>query len=86
MKKFVTQQQQLFITKTENEFVKQVKRNALNSIWKYRISFFFSVEEFENLDSDAVIYKLVGPVLIKQELDEGKETVEKRLVYCEGEL
>jgi len=25
MKKFVTQQQQLFITKTENEFVKQVK-------------------------------------------------------------
>jgi hypothetical protein len=26
MKKFVTQQQQLFITKTENEFVKQVRR------------------------------------------------------------
>jgi chaperonin cofactor prefoldin len=33
-----------------------------------------------------VIYKLVGPVLVKQELGEGKETVEKRLVYCEGEL
>ncbi|CAF1287102.1 unnamed protein product [Rotaria sordida] len=65
MKKFMTQQQQLFITKTENEFVKQ---------------------EFENLDSDAVIYKLVGPVLVKQELSEGNETVEKRLVYCEGEL
>jgi len=59
------QQQQLFITKTENEFVKH---------------------EFENLESDAVIYKLVGPVLIKQELTEGKETVEKRLVYCDGEL
>jgi len=65
MKKFVTQQQQLFVTKTENEFVKQ---------------------EFDNLDSEAVIYKLVGPVLVKQELGEGKETVEKRLVYCEGEL
>jgi hypothetical protein len=26
MKKFVTQQQQLFITKTENEFVKQVRK------------------------------------------------------------
>jgi hypothetical protein len=26
MKKFVTQQQQLFVTKTENEFVKQVRR------------------------------------------------------------
>ncbi len=26
MKKFVTQQQQLFVTKTENDFVKQVKR------------------------------------------------------------
>ncbi len=81
MKKFVTQQQQLFVTKTENEFVKQV-----------RIVFFklksidCFVQEFENLDSDAVIYKLVGPVLVKQELGEGKETVEKRLVYCEGEL
>lgn len=28
MKKFVTQQQQLFITKTENEFVKQVRRRV----------------------------------------------------------
>ncbi|CAF2752953.1 unnamed protein product [Rotaria sp. Silwood2] len=65
MKKFVTQQQQLFVTKTENEFVNQ---------------------EFENLDSDILIYKLIGPVLIKQELNEGKETVAKRLVYCEGEL
>ena len=27
MKKYVTQQQQLFITKTENEFVKQVTLN-----------------------------------------------------------
>jgi len=33
-----------------------------------------------------VVYKLVGPVLVKQELSEGKETVEKRLVYSEGEL
>lgn len=81
MKKFVTQQQQLFITKTENEFVKQVRKFLC--LIKRCIEFF---QEFENLDSDAVIYKLVGPVLIKQELGEGKETVEKRLVYCEGEL
>ena len=29
MKKFVTQQQQLFITKTENEFVKQVNHRFI---------------------------------------------------------
>ena len=53
-------------------------------IWKYLDQSL--LKEFENLDGDAVVYKLVGPVLIKQELSEGKETVEKRLVYCEGEL
>ncbi|CAF0926155.1 unnamed protein product [Didymodactylos carnosus] len=65
MKKYVAQQQNLYVTKTENEFVKQ---------------------EFETLEADATVYKLIGPVLIKQELSEGKETVEKRLVYCDGEL
>ena len=35
--------------------------------------------------SSNVIYKKIGPVLIKQDLDEAKETVKKRLEYIGGE-
>ncbi|KAL3807177.1 hypothetical protein ACHAXA_006032 [Cyclostephanos tholiformis] len=36
--------------------------------------------------SDSVVYKLVGPVLIKNDLDEAKETVDKRLEFISGEI
>lgn len=35
---------------------------------------------------DAVIFKQVGPVLIKNDLSEAKDTVEKRLEFITGEL
>eukprot|EP00584_Thalassiosira_punctigera_P002077 CAMPEP_0172530742 /NCGR_PEP_ID=MMETSP1067-20121228/4380_1 /TAXON_ID=265564 ORGANISM="Thalassiosira punctigera, Strain Tpunct2005C2" /NCGR_SAMPLE_ID=MMETSP1067 /ASSEMBLY_ACC=CAM_ASM_000444 /LENGTH=142 /DNA_ID=CAMNT_0013314997 /DNA_START=108 /DNA_END=536 /DNA_ORIENTATION=+ len=35
---------------------------------------------------EAVVYKQVGPVLIKNDLDEAKETVEKRLEFITGEI
>lgn len=35
---------------------------------------------------DAVIFKQVGPVLIKNELSEAKDTVEKRLEFITGEI
>ena len=38
------------------------------------------------LEEDAVVYKLVGPVLVKQDLSEAKETVDKRLKYIKSEL
>lgn len=37
-------------------------------------------------DDDAVVYKLSGPVLLKQSLVEAKENVERRIKYIEGEL
>merc|ERR1711976_119263 len=43
-------------------------------------------EEFDNLEEDAVIYKLVGPVMVKQNVDDAKANVEKRLDYIKGEL
>merc|ERR1712048_24054 len=43
-------------------------------------------EEFENLEEDAVVYKLVGPVLVKQPVDDSKDNVNKRLEYINGEL
>jgi prefoldin beta subunit len=43
-------------------------------------------EELDLLEDDAVVYKLVGPVLVKQELSEAKQTVEKRLEYIKKEM
>ncbi|KJY02267.1 prefoldin subunit 6 like protein [Zymoseptoria brevis] len=43
-------------------------------------------KEFKDLDDDAKIYKLVGPVLLKQETSEAKSTVEGRLEYIEKEI
>ncbi|KAI5361682.1 putative prefoldin beta [Septoria linicola] len=42
--------------------------------------------EFANLDDDAAIYKLVGPVLLKQDTAEAKSTVEGRLEFIGGEI
>lgn len=38
------------------------------------------------MKSDADVYKLIGPVLIKQELEEAKQNVAKRMDYISGEL
>merc|ERR1712113_441131 len=43
-------------------------------------------EEFENLEEGAIVYKLVGPVMVKQAPDDAKVNVEKRLEYIGGEL
>uniref|UniRef100_A0A3P9HYZ6 Prefoldin subunit 6 n=1 Tax=Oryzias latipes TaxID=8090 RepID=A0A3P9HYZ6_ORYLA len=43
-------------------------------------------EELDLLDSSNTIYKLIGPVLVKQDLDEAKATVTKRLEYINGEI
>ena len=43
-------------------------------------------QEFKMLDDDANVYKLVGPILAKQELSECKENVEKRLEFIEKEI
>ncbi|RLN93291.1 hypothetical protein BBJ28_00007904 [Nothophytophthora sp. Chile5] len=38
------------------------------------------------LDADAKVYKLVGPVLLKQDADEAKTNVDKRLEFINNEL
>ncbi|KAK5133031.1 hypothetical protein LTR08_008236 [Meristemomyces frigidus] len=42
--------------------------------------------EFDTLSDDANIYKLVGPVLLKQDTVEAKGTVKGRLEYIEKEV
>ncbi|CAH1271576.1 prefoldin subunit 6-like [Branchiostoma lanceolatum] len=43
-------------------------------------------EELELLETDANVYKLTGPVLVKQDLDEAKANVGKRIEYIDGEI
>ena len=38
------------------------------------------------LGDDTVVYKMMGPVLVKQELSEAKQTVSKRLDYINKEM
>ncbi|QSL64789.1 hypothetical protein MERGE_002091 [Pneumocystis wakefieldiae] len=43
-------------------------------------------KEFSILEDEAVIYKLTGPVLVRQEKSEAILNVEKRLEYIETEI
>jgi len=43
-------------------------------------------EELDLLESDAIVYKLIGPALIKQDLDDAKQNVNKRIEYISQEI
>lgn len=44
------------------------------------------VQELGRLDDSAVVYKLIGPAMIKQDLLEANTNVSKRLEYINGEV
>lgn len=50
------------------------------------ISLFFSLQELDLLEDDAPVFKLIGPVLMKQDLEEAKQNVAKRLELIEREM
>ena len=50
-----------------------------------RIMTTYFMQELELLDEDSNIYKLIGPVLIKQDPLEAKTNVKKRLEFIKGE-
>lgn len=41
--------------------------------------------EFDLHPSSDPVYKMIGPILIKQDLDEAQQTVQKRLEFIRGE-
>ena len=43
-------------------------------------------QEFKLLEDDANVFKLVGPVLVKQDLQEARANVDKRIDYIKEEL
>lgn len=44
------------------------------------------LQELDLMKGDSEVYKLIGPVLVKQELVEAKQNVAKRMDYIKGEL
>ena len=44
------------------------------------------LNELKLLGDDSAVYKLVGPVLIKQDLEEARSNVEKRLQFIGDEM
>jgi len=40
----------------------------------------------QRLDADSNVYKLIGPVLVKQDQEEAKQNVQKRIDYITTEL
>ncbi|KAI9332375.1 Prefoldin [Obelidium mucronatum] len=43
-------------------------------------------KEFDNIKDDATVYKLIGPVLVKQDRPEAAANVNKRIEYITGEI
>ncbi|KAJ3109465.1 hypothetical protein HDU96_007229 [Phlyctochytrium bullatum] len=43
-------------------------------------------KEFKELKEETPVYKLIGPVLVKQDLVEAKVNVDKRLQYIRSEM
>lgn len=44
------------------------------------------IKELDLLKEDANVYKLIGPVLVKQDLAEARANVKKRIEYISAEL
>ncbi len=62
----------------------RLEQNAVCLACKVKPS--LSVQELELLDEDSNIFKLVGPILIKQDPLEATSNVKKRLEFIKGEL
>lgn len=43
-------------------------------------------QELDLMKGDSEVFKLIGPVLVKQDLEEAKQNVAKRMDYIKGEL
>ena len=43
-------------------------------------------EEMDKVESDTKVFKLIGPALVRQDVSEAKQNVDKRIEYITGEL
>ena len=47
---------------------------------------FLYVKELGTLSTDNTVYKLIGPVLVKQDPEEAKQNVQKRIEYITTQM
>jgi prefoldin beta subunit len=85
MSTLVTARQKLESQQQENKGVQKV-RDQIFSKEHTSKRLLTTCQEFNSLADDANIYKLVGPVLLKQDTTEAKSTVDGRLEYIGGEM
>ena len=43
-------------------------------------------QELDRLEEGAKVFKMMGPVLVKQDIEEARQTVQKRIDYIGGEM
>ena len=93
LQQLISTQETLSSQKNENVMVKEVCRGNDNvrrplpmPFTPFLSSFFFLCQEFEELTDAAEIYKMVGPVLVKQDIASAKSNVEQRLERISRQL
>ena len=67
---------------SENELVKKVRR-TLRTRTRPLIT---AAQEFGSLTPENTVYKLIGPVLVKQDQSDAKANVETRLEFIKSEM
>ncbi len=78
----VEARQRLEAQLSENELVKKVRVNWYCSSTKPHPL----LQEFAQLTESNTVYKLIGPILVKQEQAEAKSNVETRLEFIRGDM
>ena len=43
-------------------------------------------QELDKMEDEAPVYKLIGPVLMSQDLEEARQNVDKRIEFIRGEM
>jgi prefoldin beta subunit len=87
LQKCVEVRQRLDSQMNENDQVKKVRQrrstqgSGLPASWLV-----VDDQEFAVLKPDNVVYKMVGPVLLKQDQQEAKTNVDKRLEFIKSEM
>lgn len=80
--KVIAARERLEAQLSENELVKKVRMRCT-----YGERLLTGVmQEFEQLTESNTVYKLLGPVLVKQDQEEAKSTVNTRLDFIKSEL
>jgi prefoldin beta subunit len=81
----VEARQRLDAQLSENELVKKVN-TEISHPWCCKLTCHTLHQEFTTLTPNNVVFKLVGPGLVKQDQAEARANVDKRLEFIRGEM